>query len=149
MPATTPTVHAMLSEDHTRLDGLYTELLEAADAGVDPRTLREMWDRFEHDLRRHMEVEELILFPALGAEHDAHVAALVGEHGRIRALLDLLGVEVDLHLARAPEVHDLVDLLQAHAAREAATAYEAADREIDERAYRRLVQDLESRLTHP
>jgi hemerythrin-like domain-containing protein len=113
---------------HQKLDALFGEVTEAAAAGVDPRTLGELWSRFDAAVRAHLEMEEQHLFPAVADEHSVEVRALGFEHQRIRAMLDAMDVEMDLHMARDPAIEALIETLRAHAAREDRGLYRWAGR---------------------
>jgi len=119
----------LLHDDHAHLEALFEEVLEAAEAGVDHRTLGEIWRRFEGGLRAHFAAEEKHLFPRLEERHPSAVAALRAQHASILALLDTIGLDVDLHLVRSHQVTDLVERLRAHAASEDATVYLWAETE--------------------
>lgn len=116
-------VQEVLHGDHERLDAIYAELVGAVAAGVDTRTLYEIWERFDHGIRSHLSAEEELVFPLVEDQHPAEVAELRADHRRILAILDGAGVDVELHMARSPEIVDLVDTLKRHAAHEDAGVY--------------------------
>ncbi|MCB9664512.1 MAG: hemerythrin domain-containing protein [Alphaproteobacteria bacterium] len=124
-------IHDLLLGDHARLDGLFDELESAAEAGAEAQTLRALWTRFEAVLRAHLAAEERELFPRLEDRHGVDVQELRAEHEQFRALLDRVGLEVDLHAVRAPAVQELIARLRAHADREDATVYLWADTETE------------------
>ncbi len=109
--------------DHAELDAIYDEAVEAAEAGVDTRTLGEIWQRFDSGLRAHLSREEITLFPVHEVKHPTEVAELRATHDWIRQRLDALGLEVDLHLLRSHQVVELTERLRAHAEREDETLY--------------------------
>jgi hemerythrin superfamily protein len=122
--------HLLLIEDHRRLEGLFAEMLEAAEAGVDSRTLGVLWTRLERGVLAHLQGEESELFGALEGRHPEMIRALRKEHHQIRELLSELDVEVDLHFLRAPRVARFIALWRSHAAREDASLYRWADVEL-------------------
>lgn len=126
-----PTHHA-LNDDHRRLDELFAEVVNAAEAGVDTRTMGEVWTRFETGLRSHLTLEEELVFPALKKQHPDEIEEFLAVHDHIRLRLDTLDVAVDLHFVRAPEVTELVDLVRAHAILEDKTLYRWAESEIEQ-----------------
>jgi hemerythrin-like domain-containing protein len=135
-----PTLPRLLGTDHARLEDLFTEVVDAARAGVDSRTLREIWTRFRTDLLRHLEVEETVLFPLFEKPRQVDVASLRRVHDEIRRQLDVLDLDVDLHLARAPAIEELVHCLKEHAREEDQGLYRAAEEILspsDRRALRK------------
>ncbi len=127
--STARSVGRLLHDDHAHLEALFEEVVEAAGAGVDHYTLGEIWRRFEEGVRQHLAAEETWLFPHLESRHPTAVAALRAEHDWIRRQLDVVGLDVDLHLVRSHHVTELVERLRAHAAEEDATAYLWAENE--------------------
>lgn len=119
-------VGAAMLEEHARLQRLFIELLEAAHAGVDKRTLLETWRDFEHGLSAHLDTEDLIL-PRYRAAHPDEVAEAEAVHRRLRALLFEVGILIDLGMVREPAVLELVELIRAHAEREERGLYAWAD----------------------
>lgn len=118
-----PSVRRLMTEDHARMEAVFEELQQAVAAGVDVRTLGQLWTRFDRGLRAHLAAEEALLFPALVDAHPVEVAALLAEHEALRESLDELAVEVDLHVLRKATVDRLLERLRAHAAREDASVY--------------------------
>ncbi|MCB9736620.1 MAG: hemerythrin domain-containing protein [Deltaproteobacteria bacterium] len=113
----------LLSHDHARLDALFAEIVDAAEADVDSRTLGELWTAFERGLLAHFNAEERYLFPRVAATHRDEIHELAREHDEIRALLSELDIAVDLHFLRAANVQQLVSRIRAHAEREDRTLY--------------------------
>lgn len=141
-PAEPGLIHHALHDEHRQLDEVFEELAHAAEAGVDKRTLGEIWTRFDRKLRSHFALEEEVVFPALAHQHPDEVAALRAEHDHIRATLDALDIAVDLRFIRSREVTELVDLLRAHAATEDARLYTWAEVEIAQADRSRLLRRL-------
>lgn len=130
------TVRERLTSDHQRLEALCTELSEASRGGMDPGALGEVWTRFATGLRLHLRVEEDHLFPALREGHGREVDTLLAEHDFLRARLNGLDVEVDLHAVRDAALQALLADVRAHANREDHGLYRWADSELD-----RLIRD--------
>ncbi|MFT6818946.1 MAG: iron-sulfur cluster repair protein YtfE (RIC family) [Myxococcota bacterium] len=123
-------IHPALRNDHRHLDALFDQVVGAAEAGFDLRTLGEIWTRFDTTLRSHFAAEEALVFPALQEKHPNEVARFLGEHDDIRARLDALDIAVDLHFVRARQVRELVELVRAHAVAEDARLYRWAESEV-------------------
>ena len=106
---------------HTQLMRL-AEDAEAPDAAL----LEASWDALEARLLRHLEAEETYLLPLLEASHPTEVARTRAEHGHIRDVVSALGISIELHSVRKPELLGLVELLNAHAAYEDTELYPLA-----------------------
>jgi len=80
-----------LTDDHRACDALWAELEVALDA-EDADAARRLWPRFDAALRRHLAMEEEVIFPALedamGMRGFGPVQMMKMEHGQMRALLD-------------------------------------------------------------
>jgi hemerythrin-like domain-containing protein len=120
-------IYAMLSEDHDRLDALFTSLVTTA-RGDDRAALRKQWERFERELSSHVDLEEVEILPAFAREHPEEARSIRDEHATIRAGLVELGIDLDLHCLRAQRVEAFTELLRAHAKREEVLLYPWASR---------------------
>ena len=120
---TNESIRATLADDHRRLDALFGEAIEAAEAGVDRRSFGELWSRFDSLLRRHLQAEEDLLFPRLDARHGPEIQRMKAEHDRLRMWLDEVDIAVDMHQARDPAIGALIEGLRAHAAEEEQGAF--------------------------
>ncbi len=118
-------IAARLSKDHQELDTLLRRLGEDAAAPV-AGALEATWGVFEAKLIRHMEAEERFLLPLIEASDAAEVARIRREHVQIRDALTELGVAVELHTVREPDITRLVQLLEAHAEHENGALYRLA-----------------------
>ena len=100
-------------------------LAEDAEA-PDASPLEASWDALEARLMRHLEAEETYLLPLLEASHPNEVARTLAEHRRIRDIVAAVGISIELHSVRKPELLALVELLNAHAAYEDTQLYPLA-----------------------
>jgi hemerythrin-like domain-containing protein len=130
-----------LTKQHASLEEALQELLRVA-SEVDPRPLQQAWSAFEHQLLRHLDLEEASLFPLVEAAHPDEVRALRVEHDRIRDVVGELGLCCDLHTVRKQAVERLVKMLRTHAEREDATLYLWADEEAPLQTRRHLLRVL-------
>jgi hemerythrin-like domain-containing protein len=114
-----------LRSEHILFDRRFEELCERADGG-DWRDLDAVWGRFSEDLEQHLDFEEDQVFPpfaARGPDCRSLSEALVAQHMEIRALLDVLGLQIQLKEIRAATIHAFTELLHKHAAVENAQIY--------------------------
>jgi hypothetical protein len=118
-------IRARLTKDHEEIQALLRRLAEDADA-PDAAQLQVSWAALEGRVLRHMEAEERYLLPLLEASHPAAVAKTHAEHGHIRDILSALGIAVELHSARKPDILQLIELLKAHSAYEDGALYTLA-----------------------
>ena len=85
---------AFMTEDHRACDVLWSELEAAIDAEDEARA-RELWGRFNGAIRRHLDMEELVLFPAFenvtGMHGGGPTAVMRMEHQQMRGVLDQMG----------------------------------------------------------
>lgn len=127
--APTPSSSEVLLHDHERLDQLFAALIEAfrADARADCYRL---WTEFDAGINAHLAYEEKSLFPTFRAVDPQEAASLLREHHEIRALVNELGIGVDLHMINAAVVEALVEKLRAHAKREEAILYRWANANV-------------------
>ncbi len=61
---------------------------------------------------RHMEVEERFLLPLIEASERAEVERIRSEHARIRDGVAELGLGIDLHSVREPQIVKALGILQ-------------------------------------
>ncbi len=114
-----------LAEDHVKLDALFEQVLEQARTG-DWLACDGIWKQFSAALLDHFAFEEAELFPAYAASSDDAkrvVGELEAEHAEVRALLDRIGVEIELKRVDQPAIDQLISRLRAHATRENAAFY--------------------------
>ena len=135
-------IHQVLEDDHADLQRLLCDLLEAADADVDWRSLVELWGQIERRLLAHFDAEEALVFTRLAQRDWPMVNALLEEHRVLRARLEELGVAVELHMVQSPQLHELVRDINRHAAAETETVYRWADEQVERDMRPGLVVDL-------
>lgn len=115
----------VLRDEHVRLDREFTDLCERAATG-DWQVCDEIWGSFAADLEDHMRFEEehlLAPFERAGDDAALRAADLRREHRHIRAQLEQLGVDIQLHVISAVRIDAFVASLRAHAALEGKTLY--------------------------
>jgi hemerythrin-like domain-containing protein len=102
---------------------------------------REFWSH--HTERRHFEVEEEVLLPALAGdeEWDAMAERVRGEHERIRAGAESVGT-VD-------EAHELGTLLNDHVRFEERQLFELLESRLDEEQLNRLGEEIGAARQRP
>jgi hypothetical protein len=123
------TPHVLLLENHQHID-LLLDRLRAAVHADDREATAKRWAEAEKVILKHLDVEEALVFPALRPEHEGEIAALRREHGSIRSGLAELGLALEIHTLRSEAIESFCATLRAHAAREDALAYVAADRAL-------------------
>ncbi len=123
---------AFFSEDHRACDEAWAALEGAASSG-DAAKARALWVDFDARLRRHLAMEEQVLFPAIedatGMRGVGPVAVMLHEHQQMKALLAEMG-----RRAQAGDFEGVLDqgdtllmLIQQHNAKEENVLYPMAD----------------------
>jgi iron-sulfur cluster repair protein YtfE (RIC family) len=152
------TINTFLSADHERL----TELWEGTLAAVDAEEFNNVHSRaaaFIAGLRRHIGMEEQILFPAIeqktGERDFGPTWAMRQEHRQIEHALDrlrsLLTVEERWTAIQAIEGQevDLTALLRSHDAKEEAVLYPMADQILGAAEAKELVARMKTEVDSP
>lgn len=116
------TLGERLLADHERMEELFEELIANVHCG-EMAVMTEAWTKFERALLAHMDFEERLLLRDFAARHPTEARAIHEEHEAIRTELDLLWVELQLHLMRETRARDFVRRLQEHAERETRLLY--------------------------
>ena len=112
-------IKEILFRDHERLAGLYDDYSAVRCSDL-PIAFR-LWGEYEEGLRRHLEMEEPVLFPIF--ESRMHMAdsgptwIMSSQHIEIRGLLDGLQRTYLLPAARFDRALSLHRLLKAHGPR--------------------------------
>jgi hemerythrin-like domain-containing protein len=133
----------LLSQDHVRIERLFTELLGAFATG-DREAIASEWTRFDEALRAHLDAEEMHILPLFRAVDVDEAARIAEDHAYFRGKLGELAVCVDLHVVSLPMATEFVDRLRAHAAREDALMYRWADTHLEHPASTSIGEKLAS-----
>jgi hemerythrin len=141
-------IRTWLAHDHTRLDKLFSQLLEAAE-GADAPTISSVWTEFESGLLAHFDAEESHLFPLLVDDYPNEVERAQREHARIRSLVAELGVRADLHTIRLDIAEELVGQLQKHAEFEDETVYAWAAAALSEPEQKSMLERFKTLARTP
>lgn len=112
----------LLPDHHRRIEEACARLLDRSYAD-DSLALVAEFRRFERAILEHMQAEEDELLPGFAAAHPDDAEALAAAHRAIRARLDQVGLEVELHLVRAAWVEEMIARLRTHAAIEDTLLY--------------------------
>ena len=131
----------LLSAHHEALHAA-CNALRAHTYGGDALELIARFRAFENALLQHLVLEECEMLPAYELEDPFHAAAIRHDHVEIRALLSQLGLEVELHVARATTIERLLAMLRAHAAREEEWMYAWAECNLSNATRRELFVKL-------
>ena len=122
---------AYFTRDHQDCDDLWAELEEKLDEG-DEASVQGLWQAFENSIRRHLAMEEDVLFPAFDARSGmgggGPTAMMRMEHQQMRGLLDQIGASVEAgDTDEAMDVGDtLLMLIQQHNIKEEGMLYPMA-----------------------
>jgi regulator of cell morphogenesis and NO signaling len=138
-------VAAYLSWDHDRLDALLDTVRTRVYNAEWPAARRD-YDEFARGLKRHIRLEEDILFPVIeGVAPKGHTYAMRDEHTRIRGVLGTL--HDDVRRADAARFRStlavFLSVLRAHNAREEEILY-SADEGLPEAERATLLRRLRS-----
>lgn len=112
-----------LLEDHAEIERLLSLLAIAVASNDESQDLQCVWAQVERLILDHISTEEHEFFGLVARDHRAEVEELRAEHQHIRRALAELGMQVQLHSVRKPEVDALVTFLRHHAERENETLY--------------------------
>lgn len=145
----TDSIRQAFLDQHRHLARAFSELRNASE-GADAPTLRASWLELERTLLAHLEAEEQDLLPVLEVRHPAECGRIREEHVQIRASLEELGLQVELHAIRDDILQAFVDRLEAHARGEETGLYAFADAELEqgrrEAAIRRVIEAFRARV---
>lgn len=120
------------SSDHRACDAGWAAVEEAAEGGA-VADVRAAFDRFAEHVRRHLDMEEQVLFPAFEDATGMHgvgpTAVMRMEHQQMRALLERIGSAAQAGDVAAVLAHGdtLLMLTQQHNRKEEAMLYPMAD----------------------
>lgn len=124
------TLRGRLTADHQEIEEFLVRLIDAFDSG-DREIATTAFKAFDRRLTAHLAFEDEVLLPEFAAVDPEGAAQIATEHRAIRARVDQLAIADNLHLSRATEIRELVEILRRHAEREEAWLYEWAERAID------------------
>ena len=119
-------------QDHRDCDARWVDVEELLDT-EDIESARPAWDKFDASMRRHMAMEEEVLFPAFeevtGMSGGGPTAMMRMEHQQMRGLLDQIGEAMEA--GNAQEAMDIGDTLlmmtQQHNVKEEGMLYPMAE----------------------
>jgi hemerythrin-like domain-containing protein len=115
----------LMGGDHEELNELFDEFRATPPGATERRS--QVWDRFATDLRRHILVEEQLLFPAFGEGDPSRrrmVELMLDEHRRIEQVLRRIRLQLDAGPESTEELEvELTNVLWAHNAREEESVY--------------------------
>jgi len=127
----------LLADHHQRIVEACRALRASARAGHPP-ALIDRYQVLERAVLEHLEAEEAVLLPGYTAHAPEDARAIREDHAEIRKLLLEIGAEVGLAVVRFDTLEDLIDRMQAHAAREGASMYSWAQVHLTLSMKRRL-----------
>ena len=124
---------AYFTQSHRGCDDSWAEVEAAADAG-DNEAVRDRWQSFQRAFRRHLAMEETLLFPAVEAATGMRDAGpthvMRAEHEQMRAVLDQMAAAMER--GDREELLDQGDtlhiLIQQHNVKEEGVLYPLAER---------------------
>ena len=143
------TISDMLGFDHDRLDVLLAETRDAWARG-DLALATTQFDAFETGLRRHIHVEDEVLFPAFEAitgtpPELGPTAVMRYEHREIDLALAGVRAAILAENTREPAaMGDLVRILEAHNRKEEHVLYPMTDGHLDEAQREHLCRTIET-----
>jgi hemerythrin-like domain-containing protein len=119
------------TQDHRDCDARWADVEELLDK-TDAEASREVWKKFDDSMRRHLAMEEDVLFPAFDARSGmgggGPTAMMRMEHQQMRGLLDQ--IDLAIQSGDAEEALDLGDtllmLIQQHNVKEEGMLYPMA-----------------------
>ncbi len=123
---------AFFTQDHSDCDSRWADVEELLDT-ADIEVAEPVWKKFDTTMRRHLEMEEDVLFPAFDARSGmgggGPTAMMRMEHEQMRGLLDQIAVAMDAGDAQeAMDIGDtLLMLIQQHNVKEEGMLYPMAE----------------------
>ena len=119
----------VLQQDHRHVAALLDRLIACVRAD-DREATSACFSRVEKALLKHLDVEEMFVFPVLVKTHAKEVDALLREHAVLRRDLGAIGLDLDLHMVREKAIEAFCATLREHAEREEALAYAQAEQRL-------------------
>lgn len=144
----------LLSGDHRELDRKFEEFRATPPATTGRRN--ELFEQFAIDLRRHIEVEEGLLFPVFSEGDPSRrllVDLMLDEHRRIEEILRRIHLRLNAGPESTEDIEfELLNVLWAHDAREEESVYPWFDTHLSAdlvRSVRRELHETETKRDPP
>ncbi|HEY2511396.1 MAG TPA: hemerythrin domain-containing protein [Polyangiaceae bacterium] len=137
----------ILLEDHHHIETLLERLI-ATIRSSDREAGERAWRKIEDVLLRHLDVEEMFVFPPLHEGHAAEVDRLRREHDAIRKAIGEIGLALELHTLRCETLESFCTMLREHAQREDSLAYVLAGRTLSIGIMRAIGSRLKAAVTN-
>lgn len=148
--AQTGTLGAALEREHREIDagiGAFRAAAAGGESEMAPDGAVPSPQRAIDALRRHIYLEEELLFPPMHAEFAIPIGVMLREHGEIWRTLDELEAKLTASDGRVPALsacEELVAQLDRHNAKEEPIFYTQADRSLDAEQSTKLKRLLDS-----
>ncbi|MBI5885616.1 MAG: DUF2249 domain-containing protein [Deltaproteobacteria bacterium] len=139
------TVTEFLQTDHKRLDDIYSRYQEALKAAKWQEAV-ETWGEFSHGLKRHIRIEEELLFPTFeektGMKDAGPTFVMKMEHVDIKELLDQIAASTQAQNERGASdtAYRLTNILTDHNMKEEHILYPESDAFLTEAERSELVK---------
>jgi len=139
------TITDLMQTDHKRLDEICARFLEAIKAAKWPHA-SEAWAEFSHGLKRHIRIEEELLFPAFeektGMKDAGPTFVMKMEHVDIKELLDQIAASTKAQNERGASdtAYRLTNILTDHNMKEEHILYPESDSFLTESERNGLVK---------
>lgn len=134
----------LLSGDHRELDRKFEEFRATPPAATGRRN--ELFDQFATDLRRHIAIEERLLFPVFGEGDPSRrllVDLMLDEHRRVEDVLHKIHLRLGTGSASTEDLEtELLNVLWAHDAREEESVYPWFDTHLSTDLARAVLREL-------
>jgi len=111
-----------LKQDHLELEKTFQQAIDTF-CGGDCGIIRESWLELDRKLEAHLKAEEELMLPQFAQYSPAAADRIAREHGEIRAALQQLGIDLDLHELRKEVAEEFIGMLRKHAAYEEQAFY--------------------------
>ena len=128
-------LEATFKADHREVDGQWAAVEAAVERG-DADAVASAWQRFDASLRRHLAMEEEVLFPAFeaatGMTQGGPTFVMRSEHTQMRGVLDQMAKAMERgdHDELVDQGDTLLILIQQHNAKEEGMLYPMAERAL-------------------
>jgi hypothetical protein len=134
-------IDAMMRADHETLEqSIRTALAQLAGSPMD--TVRASWLQMESRLVAHLDAEEHYMLPRFAKAYPHEAAQIYLMHKQLRATLEQLGLDLDLHTLRVEAAESFVRMLHEHAAFEERLFYEWSHAALPVAEHRSILRRL-------